>query len=402
MKFPLLPMLLFFSAINQVSAQIPVTGYNHVALAVKDLEKSAAFYRETLGLEPIAVPADLKAIRAWFRIAPGQELHLLGGRKAAVTNNDPNLAHFALTIAAADPVEAYLKSKGVKYHRQQRFDGAWQIYLTDPDGYVIELNEPKVDWEYLLNGKDLKGWDTYLGPQFPPDSEDRTGVAPLGLNVDPKQTFTMVREDGAPALRISGEHFGGISTVQEFENYHLQLQFKWGKKKWHPRLNAKMDSGLLYHANGEHGVDWGFWMQSQEFQIQEGDCGDYWAIAGAGFDVPSVEHGADDWIYDQQGEVRTFIDKGPNGRHCARSANHENPAGQWNTLDLYCLGDTAVHVVNGRTVMVLYRSRHPEGAVMAPLKKGKIQLQSEGAEVFYRNIRVRPIGEIPGNLLDRR
>jgi lactoylglutathione lyase len=124
-------------------AQIVITGYNHVALAVQNIDSSAWFYREILGLEPIAVPESLKAIRSWFKIAPGQELHLLAGRTAPVNNNDRNGAHFALTIPNADPVEQYLKQKAIPYHRQQRFDKAWQIYITDPDGYVIELNEPK-------------------------------------------------------------------------------------------------------------------------------------------------------------------------------------------------------------------------------------------------------------------
>ncbi len=131
----------FFAQI--CAAQIPILGYNHVALQVKDLAESARFYREVIGLEQIQVPDNLREIRAWFKIAPGQELHLLAGREQPTANNDRNGAHFALSIADADPVEEYLKKIGWPYHRQQRFDKAWQIYITDPDGYVIELNEPK-------------------------------------------------------------------------------------------------------------------------------------------------------------------------------------------------------------------------------------------------------------------
>ncbi|RYU97025.1 VOC family protein [Emticicia agri] len=125
---------------------IPIQSYNHVGLYVKDLQASAKFYREIVGLSPLNVPDNLLAIRRWFQIAPGQELHLLLGRKDPVTNNDKNGGHFSWTIPAnsADSIEAYLKEKGVPYHRQKRFDGAYQIYITDPDGYVIELNEPKV------------------------------------------------------------------------------------------------------------------------------------------------------------------------------------------------------------------------------------------------------------------
>ena len=256
-------------------------------------------------------------------------------------------------------------------------------------------------WKSLLSGENLNGWDTYLGPPFPDTGTDRTGVLPIGLNTDPKQVFTIVTEDGAPALHISGEQFGGISTKSEFENYHLQLQFKWGKHKYHPRENAKMDSGVLYHANGEHGADYGFWMQSQEFQVQQGDCGDYWGVAGAVFDIPARMEADSTYVFDPAGEMLTFMDSTQVGRRCIKNPDAEKPTGEWNTLDLYCSGDTAVHVVNGKVNMVLYHSRHPLNGEMKPLKKGKIQIQSEGAEVFYRNIRIRPIDEIPAKVLER-
>ena len=124
---------------------ITILSYNHVGLAVKDLKTSVAFYRDIIGLSPLDVPDNMLAIRRWFRVAPGQELHLLLGRENPVANNDKNGAHFSLSIPtnSADEIEAFLKEKNVVYHRQKRFDGAYQIYVTDPDGYVIELNEPK-------------------------------------------------------------------------------------------------------------------------------------------------------------------------------------------------------------------------------------------------------------------
>lgn len=124
---------------------ITILSYNHVGLAVKDLKTSVTFYRDIIGLSPLDVPDNMLAIRRWFRVAPGQELHLLLGRENPVANNDKNGAHFSLSIPtnSADEIEAFLKEKNVVYHRQKRFDGAYQIYVTDPDGYVIELNEPK-------------------------------------------------------------------------------------------------------------------------------------------------------------------------------------------------------------------------------------------------------------------
>ena len=141
-------ILLTFKGLSQdikTTKGIAILSYNHVGLAVKDLKTSVAFYREIIGLSPLDVPDNLLAVRRWFRVAPGQELHLLLGRENPVANNDKNGAHFSLSIPtnSADGIEAFLKEKNVSYHRQKRFDGAYQIYVTDPDGYVIELNEPK-------------------------------------------------------------------------------------------------------------------------------------------------------------------------------------------------------------------------------------------------------------------
>ena len=141
-------IFLSFEGISQevkITKGITILSYNHVGLAVKDLKTSVVFYRDIIGLSPLDVPDNMLAIRRWFRVAPGQELHLLLGRENPVANNDKNGAHFSLSIPtnSADEIEAFLKEKNVPYHRQKRFDGAYQIYVTDPDGYVIELNEPK-------------------------------------------------------------------------------------------------------------------------------------------------------------------------------------------------------------------------------------------------------------------
>jgi hypothetical protein len=253
----------------------------------------------------------------------------------------------------------------------------------------------KSAWRNLFNGKDLAGWDSYIGPLFSASGALQKDLPPLGLNNDPQKVFSVAMEDGQNALHVSGEQFGGVSTQEEFENYHLQLQFKWGKLKWVPKKNSKMDSGVLYHANGAHGADGGFWMQSQEYQVQEGDCGDYWGVAGGAFEVTVKKQGEKDWIYDPSGALLSFSEKSPEGRHCIRSADYEKPLGQWNTIDIYCLAGTSVHLINGKVNMVLRNSQHIVGDKMEPLTKGKIQIQSEGAEVFYRNIKIRSIDKIP-------
>ncbi|HEX6889352.1 MAG TPA: DUF1080 domain-containing protein [Chryseolinea sp.] len=250
----------------------------------------------------------------------------------------------------------------------------------------------------LFNGKDLTGWDVYLGRTFDTISKKFVGE-PLGLNYDPLKVFSVVNEDGKPALRVSGERFGGISTINEYKNYHLRLEFKWGKLKWHPKRNAKRDSGLLYHAVGPHGADGGFWMRSQEFQIQEGDCGDYWGVAGGVADVPAVKVGDKKFVYTPGSPLMPFSEKGPNGRNCTKNPDGEKPTGQWNVIDLYCFGDTSVHVVNGKVTMVLYNSRQLQDGSETALTSGKIQLQSEGAELFYRNLSVEKINAIPKKIL---
>lgn len=259
--------------------------------------------------------------------------------------------------------------------------------------------DTSAEWKPLLSEKDLSGWDTYIGPSFDTIQGKRDSIAP-GLNNDPLKVFTHVIEDSKPALRISGERFGGISTLNEFENYHLRMEIKWGREKWAPRKDQKRDSGILYHAVGSHGADFGFWMSSQEFQVQEGDCGDYWGVAGGSFDVPAIKNGNRDWVFDEKSAWQTFNEKSPQGRRVIKSPDAEKPTGQWNIMEVICFGDSAIHVVNGAIVMRLFKSMMLKDGKQSRLTKGKIQLQSEGAEVFYRNIEIRRITEIPKQFVD--
>jgi len=253
-------------------------------------------------------------------------------------------------------------------------------------------------WHPLFNGKDLAGWDTYLGPVYDSLAQRFDSTRVPGLNQDRAQVFRVVEVDGQPAIRISGEAFGGVSTAQELKNFHLQLQFKWGIKKSNPRKDKKRDSGVLYHAGGPHGADAGFWMRSQEFQVQEGDCGDYWGVAGGSFEVPVSVRG-EGYIYDPAGKRMTFNEKSSLGRQVIKMPDSELPTGQWNTIDLYCLGDTTVHMMNGQVNMILYHSSRWHDGKLIPLREGKIQLQSEGAEVYYRQIRWEPITKIADAIL---
>ena len=136
--FTIICILLAMNGYSQTKSGI--TGHNHLGLQVADLQVSAKFYGDILGLERIEVPENLKAIRAWFKIGDINQIHLLLGRTQPVVN-DRNGSHIALFVDNMDKAEAYLKQNNIQYHRQVRFDGVVQIFFSDPDGYVLEYNE---------------------------------------------------------------------------------------------------------------------------------------------------------------------------------------------------------------------------------------------------------------------
>jgi hypothetical protein len=249
-------------------------------------------------------------------------------------------------------------------------------------------------WQQLFNGKDLSGWDTYMGPDLDDAGKPITGT-PIGLNNDPRHVFSIVKQNGENVIRISGENWGAISTKKEYENYHLQLQFKWGDLSWGQKKGKKKDSGLLYHSVGKYGADYGAWMRSQEFQVEEGNCGDYWGVAGGMADIPVIKKSETEYVYSPGAALAVFSQGSKQGRHCIKQGDGENPTGQWNTLDLYCHGDTSVHMVNGKVMMILYHNRQLENGQELPLTKGKIQIQSEGAELYYKQIRIQSIDRLP-------
>jgi hypothetical protein len=250
----------------------------------------------------------------------------------------------------------------------------------------------------LFNGKNFKGWNTYIGPPLD-DAGKKLSDIPVGLNKDPNQVFKIVNLEGKMVIRISGENWGCLYTQKEYENFHLRLMFKWGKLIWGQKKGKKKDSGVLYFSVGENGADYGAWMRSQEFQVEEGNCGDYWGVAGGMEDIPVIKKSDSEYVYSPDGEMKTFSSTSAIGRHCIKQGDAEKPTGEWNTLDLYCHGDTSVQIINGKVMMVLYHSTENENGKILPLIKGKIQLQSEGAEIFYKNIFIEPLKTIPAEYL---
>jgi hypothetical protein len=262
-------------------------------------------------------------------------------------------------------------------------------------------------WTPLWNGRDLDGWTTWMR-QPEPSSEvpwlkrDANGkyTEPIGSGRDPLKVFTVVRDvDGRPAIRISGEVFGELRSKGSFTNYHLKLQFKWGERKWPPRDKPETprDSGLLYHVHAPPGASGRTWARSIELQIQEHDVGDLYAVGSAIAVRAKPRAGTTPTVYDYDstGEWTFFSQsQGASGR-CIKQPDNEHETGAWNTVELIAFGEDSIHVVNGKVVMRLHGALRIDGDVPTPVRSGPIILQSEGAEVFYREIEIRPITAIP-------
>jgi hypothetical protein len=80
---------------------------------------------------------------------------------------------------------------------------------------------------------------------------------------------------------------------------------------------------------------------------------------------------------------------------CLRSSNYESPENEWTTLDLICFEGKSIHIVNGNVVMVLKNSRYMQDSTSVPLVSGKIQIQSEAGEVYYKDVRIKKIDKMP-------
>ncbi|MEN8124895.1 MAG: DUF1080 domain-containing protein [Bacteroidota bacterium] len=270
---------------------------------------------------------------------------------------------------------------------------------------IISLYSCKEEahWTNLLD-KELSHWDNYLSfrhqvgynGQTPKDKDGKL-IPPIGLNQKGYNVFTVIEEENEPVLIISGEIYGCVFTKKEYANYHLKLKVKWGNKKWIPRENLLKDSGILYHSIGQQGAEhWRSWMLSQEFQIMEGHMGDYWNQATSAIDIKAF---IPEYIMNPVADKsQSFIPIGEGEKipgFCLRSANYENKHGVWNTLELICFEDKSLHIVNGHVVMILKNSRYIKNGEKIPLNKGKIQLQSEAAEVYYKDIKIKNLESFP-------
>src|SRR6267142_1117426 len=231
----------------------------------------------------------------------------------------------------------------------------------------------------LFNGKNLDGWYTFLRNR--------------GRDNDPKKVFTVQDK----LIRISGEEWGCITTREEYANYKLVVEFKWATQTYAPREDNARDNGVLLHSIGEDGASSGVWMHSIECQIIEGGTGDFIVVGdgSAQFEVTSpaaAEKQGDSYIFKPAGSPVTihggrinWFGRDPDWKDVKglRGKNDvEKPAGEWNRIECIAEQDKLSILLNGILVNQAFHVKP---------SKGRIQIQSEGAEIFFRRVELTPL-----------
>lgn len=243
---------------------------------------------------------------------------------------------------------------------------------TDADAAIpLDPDLPLTQWQSLFDAT-LSEWYTYLPSH--------------GRNSDPDGVFRI--EDGV--LHVLGntppageQEFGYVATRSEYNNYRFRLQQRWGTQKFAPRQDAVRDSGLLYHMVGPDQV----WPQSSEFQIQENDVGDLFLLGDVGVTVPLMPGTSDVFQHDGQPTALRSA--------AVRKGGTYDSLTEWNDLELIASEREYLHSVNRRVNHRGWAFEAKIGDAWVPLDRGRLVLQAEGAEVFYRNAQLRALAYPP-------
>ncbi|KQN74605.1 3-keto-disaccharide hydrolase [Sphingomonas sp. Leaf62] len=264
---------------------------------------------------------------------------------------------------------------------------------------LVDLPKPAGRKIALFDGRTLKDWEPWLGYADPALTYRNPPDKPVGTSRDTRGDFAVRMVDGAPAIWVKGETWGSLVHRADLRDYHLRLRFKWGAKTYAPRETQPRNNGLLYHTHGTPGEVFGTWRPSAEFEIMTGSTGMIVAVGpklrghtDVSFDPSLI---APHLRYRAGGRTIDIVNGTPTWNVEAAS-DAERPVGEWNTIDLYVVGDRAVHVVNGVPVAeVRDLATIAADGRRQPLTHGRIQLQSEGAETWFREITVEPIRTLP-------
>lgn len=225
-------------------------------------------------------------------------------------------------------------------------------------------------------------------------------------HADPRGVFTMTNG----TLRISGDGLGYLATVNDFQDYTLTLEYRWGATNtaWGDRLGKARDSGVFLHATGPHGNSFdgqGAFMAAIECNLFEGATGDFLLIRGTNASGTAIHPriafaassrvDADGFRWFQPGGTARTLERWGRVNWREKSTawrDHfgfrggrdvEKPAGEWNRLEIACHGKRIAVQLNGVLVN--------EAFDVWP-HRGRILLQCEGSEIFFRNAVVVPVG----------
>ena len=234
----------------------------------------------------------------------------------------------------------------------------------------------------LFDGKTLKGWH----------SAKKAGGAPHGV-------FTVSAKD--QAIHVYANEKAGtkqeidcLYTEEEFSHFVLRMQYRWGDKRFAPRIDWDRDAGLLFHICGDPKK---VWPDSLEMQIGEspGDktegrrfhSGDLWVI-GKTLRAQVSREGR---FYDDKAPlVWVGMDKAYDS--CLVKGGSEKPHGEWNDMEIRVEGaKKATFILNGEVVLEMQNFQRKDGDTYKPLSSGRIGLQAEYAELQYRNIRIKKL-----------
>jgi hypothetical protein len=240
---------------------------------------------------------------------------------------------------------------------------------------------PKDGVIQLFNGKDLTGLTTWLR-----DTKRE----------DPRKVFTA--HDGL--LHISGDGFGYAATDKAYRDYHLVVEYKWGRRT--DGGKSVRNSGILLHGVGPDGGAGGTWMSCIECQLAQGCVGDLIVIRGkdekretipvqltsdvvVGSDKrPRWHKGGTPRVFNGGGQLWWSLhDPAFKELLDTRGKNDvESPLGEWTRVECLCAGKRITVVVNGTPVNECYD--------VFPAA-GKIMLQCEGFELFVRQFELHPL-----------
>ncbi len=300
----------------------------------------------------------------------------------------PDAPQFPITIAPQQQIT--FKVQFTPQEAQEVFQAALRITGDHAERAAVEVSmygeagqEPGEDsaaddegWTPLFNGRNLDGWYTWLPS--------------TGKNNDPEKVFKA--ENGMLHILdipVTGQkqEFGYIARPETFKNYHLRFEYLWGGKRFKPRHADKRDSGLLYHVVGKDKV----WPRSIEFQVQEGDTGDFWLLDGVTATTTVTTAATDTPEYQEGGEPYTT--KPGSFVRLAKSDPYDTTTG-WNQVEVIVTENEAVQIVNGQVNNRARDFTQPDPDdpdKLIPLNAGRIAFQAEGAEVYYRNIEIKPL-----------